>query len=53
MLQELSDKRASIVFDSVINALMRAKDESGQVKDIMEKLAVDDAPERGRRLKNQ
>ena len=39
-IQVLSDRRKSIVFDTVANALMRAKDESGQVKDIMEKLAI-------------
>jgi Flp pilus assembly protein TadB len=39
-VQRIADKRRSIVFDSVGNALMRAKDESGQVKDIMEKLAI-------------
>jgi Flp pilus assembly protein TadB len=40
VLKSLSDRRASIVFDSVMNALQRAKDESGQVKDIMEKLSI-------------
>jgi Flp pilus assembly protein TadB len=40
VLQSLSDRRMSIMFDSVMNALQRAKDESGQVKDIMEKLAI-------------
>jgi Type II secretion system (T2SS), protein F len=39
VVERLADKRKSIVFDSVANALIRAKDESGQVKDIMEKLA--------------
>jgi Flp pilus assembly protein TadB len=39
-LQRLADKRRSIVFDTVANALIRAKDESGQVKEIMEKLSV-------------
>jgi Flp pilus assembly protein TadB len=40
VLQSLSDRRQSIMFDSVMNALQRAKDESGQVKDIMEKLSI-------------
>jgi Flp pilus assembly protein TadB len=36
----IGNRRKSIVFDTVANALLRAKDESGQVKDIMEKLAT-------------
>jgi Flp pilus assembly protein TadB len=40
VIRRIGVRRKSIVFDTVANALLRAKDESGQVKDIMEKLAI-------------